>query len=131
MARSVPEKGPSCDGPFRAAFDGHRRAEVLGTRRFLTYSAAAAAQYHMHMYNPKPWKLSPNPSPFWGPFFEPKPPQKGPIWADPGSGGRQKLSEISTLISLSLGGRFRLPSAKRAEMSITEGVGCSGPFFGA
>ena len=72
----MPEKGPSCDGPFRAAVGGHRRAEVLGARRFITFPAAAAAQYHMHMYNPKPWEIALSPSPFLGPFFEPKSPQK-------------------------------------------------------
>ena len=131
VARIVPKKGPSCDGPFRAAFDGHRRDEVLGTRRFLTYSAAAAAQYHMHMYNPKPWIYPPNPSPFWAPFLNPNPPIWGPIWADPGRGGRQKLSEISALITLSLRGRFGLPSAKRAELPITKGVRRLGAFPGA
>ena len=131
VARSVPEKGPSCDGPFRAAVDGRRRAEVLGARRFIAFSAAAAAQYHMHMYNPKPWKIPLNPSPFLGPFFEPKSPQKGPIWANQGRCGRQKLSEISALITLSLRGRFGLPSAKRAELPITKGVRRLGPFPGA
>ena len=76
VARSVPEKGPSCDGPFRAAVDGQRRAEVLGARRFITFSAAAAAQYHMHMYNPKPREISLNPSPFLGPFLSPNPLKK-------------------------------------------------------
>ena len=113
LARSVPEKGPSCDGPFRAAVDGHRRAEVLGARLFITFSAAAAAQYHMHMYNPKPWKLPQHPTPFPGPFFEAKSPQKGPIWADPGRGGRKKLINFAPRIALSLRGRTLFRGIKR------------------
>ena len=48
-------------GPFERLSTATAAPKCLARGGFITFSAAAAAQYHMHMYNPKPW-ISPNPN---------------------------------------------------------------------